>query len=45
MPDSSGPADTVMTGIMHDALRRDLTRARAVLTAAETNAHSTVKEA
>jgi hemerythrin-like domain-containing protein len=29
--DSSGPADTAMMGVMHDALRRDFTRARDVL--------------
>ena len=31
MKDQSGPADTVMMGVMHDALRRDFTRARDVL--------------
>ena len=27
----AGPADTVMMGVMHDALRRDFTRTRDVL--------------
>ena len=31
--DLSGPADTSMMGIVHRALRRDLARARAALTA------------
>jgi hemerythrin-like domain-containing protein len=31
--DPDGPADTRMMGILHDALRRDLARARTVLTA------------
>ncbi len=31
-PDPTGPADTRMMAILHDALRRDLTRTRAVLT-------------
>ena len=31
--DPSGPADTSMMGIVHRALRRDLARARAALTA------------
>ena len=31
MKDASGPADTVMMGVMHDALRRDFTRTRDVL--------------
>lgn len=35
MKDHSGPADTVMMGVMHDALRRDFTRARDVLTTPE----------
>ena len=33
MPDTSGPADTTMMGVMHDALRRDFARTRSVLTA------------
>ena len=32
--DPAGPADTRMMGIVHDALRRDLGRLRAVLTGA-----------
>ncbi|MFZ2530357.1 MAG: hemerythrin domain-containing protein [Rhodococcus sp. (in: high G+C Gram-positive bacteria)] len=32
-PDPNGPADTRMMGILHDALRRDLTRTRTILTA------------
>lgn len=32
-PDPNGPADTRVMAILHDALRRDLTRTRAVLTA------------
>lgn len=31
MEDGTAPADTVMMGVMHDALRRDLTRTRDVL--------------
>ena len=33
-PDLDGPADTSMMGIVHDAMRRDLTRTRDALTAA-----------
>lgn len=29
--DTSGPADTVMMGVMHDAMRRDFVRLRDVL--------------
>ncbi len=33
MKNADAPADTVMMGVMHDALRRDLARVRAVLDA------------